>query len=82
MSKMDRIMRGNATVVVHVDGGWALPGGGHTLDFEEANRVACLLDAMLGAKHPTKTSVTVKRSRELPRQLSDTSSRRKAPRTL
>lgn len=55
MSKLNDILFRSATVPAHICGGWALPGGGRTLDIEVARTVASNLADMIGAKAPLKS---------------------------
>lgn len=45
---------GGATLPVHEDGGWALPGGGRTMDQLEAMAVAAELAALMPTEAPKK----------------------------
>lgn len=55
MSKLSDILIGSAHVPAHVEGGWALPGGGRTTDPEVAIAVAGNISRLIGPKAPLKS---------------------------
>ena len=69
MAQLKDILHRSAAVPAHIEGGWALPGGGRTECRDTAYAVAVAISRMIGDKPPltsTNPPVVLKRRKRVP----------------